>query len=99
MQDGEVRPKDLPPGDWSLGRLANGNISAKKLQEAIDAAPASEYNTSLGEKWTGAQRHSSSPSNVFQLNLTDDHVKKMREAGVLGTFLAMQSASHQSADR
>lgn len=95
-ETGEVRAKDLPPGDWNQGRVASGNISAKKLQEVIDAQPALEFNTS-DSTWDGAQRHTVEPSNVFQVNLTDDHVKKMRQAGVYGSFLNMMAASHQSA--
>jgi hypothetical protein len=94
---GEVKPKDLPAGDWSAGRLPNGNISAAKLQQHIDSLEPIKFNTSEGH-WTGAQRHSDKPSNVFQLNLSNEHVKKMRAAGVYGTFLDMlkntQSAGH-----
>lgn len=89
---GEARPKDLPPGDWSQGRVGSGNISAAKLQQVIDAAPSTAYNVSHST-WEGAQRHSSKPSKVFQINATDEHVRKMKAAGVYGTFLAMQKAS------
>lgn len=92
---GEAPPNKLPPGDWSAGRVASGNISAKKLQEVIDAAPEVQYNMSRAE-WTGAQRHSDEPSYVTQVNLTDDHVKKMKAAGVYNTFLSMMRASEES---
>lgn len=92
---GEVKPKDLPPGDWSAGRVGNGNISAAKLQQHIDAAPANDFNVSHSE-WRGAQRHSQEPSRVLQVNLTDEHVRKMKEAGVFPTFLSMQEATQSS---
>lgn len=92
---GEAPPNKLPPGDWSAGRVANGNISAHKLQQVIDAAPEVQYNTSETQ-WGGAQRHTSEPSNVTQINITDDHVKKMKDAGVFGTFLSMLDHSYQS---
>jgi hypothetical protein len=40
--------------------------------------------------WTGPQRHSEEPSRVFHVNYTDEHVKKMKEAGVWQTFAPIQ---------
>ena len=88
-------PKELPPGDWKAFRDEKGNISAKKIQEHIDAAPAIKYGVSHA-KWKGAQRHSSEPSNVFQLNLSTDQVDKMKKAGVYETFRKMHEASLNS---
>jgi hypothetical protein len=42
------------------------------------------------------QRHSSETSKVFQLNVTPDHVHKMKQAGVLDTFLKMNNSSVES---
>lgn len=92
----QLSPKDLPPGDWSPGRLPNGNIGADKLQQHIDSQEPLNFNTSHGE-WKGAQRHSQDKSKVFQLNITNDHIRKMKEAGVYNTFRNMQAASEYSA--
>jgi hypothetical protein len=90
-----MRPKDLPPGDWSAGRGPDGNIHAQKIQEFIDKQAPMTFNVSH-DMWDGAQRHSGEDSKVFQVNLTDDHVRRLREAGVLKTFRSMQEASTYS---
>lgn len=94
-ENGDVSPKQLPPGDWSAGRLPNGNISAKKLQEHIDSQPATKYNVSM-TTWDKGQQHSDRPSRVLQVNLTSDHVNKMKRAGVYDTFKKMVEASKYS---
>jgi hypothetical protein len=90
-----MSPKDLPPGDWKAGRDKSGNISAEKIQEYIDSLPAVKYGVSEGE-WKGMQRHSKSPSYVFQLNLSTDQVRKLKDAGVWETFRKMHEASNRS---
>lgn len=90
-----MHQKDLPPGDWAPGRGPDGNIHASKLQEHIDKQPALNFNVSH-DKWEGAQRHSKTPSNVFQLNITSDQIRKMKDAGVYSTFRKMQEASSYS---
>lgn len=91
----EIPPRHLPPGDWSAGRLPNGNISAKLLQAHIDKLPVKEFNVSAS-KWTGLQRHSMEPSKVFQLNITTNHLQEMRAKGLLGVFRKMIDASYTS---
>ena len=91
----EMHPKQLPAGDWSLGRVANGNISADQIDNAINGSEPMHFNVS-NTKWTGAQRHSDLPSKVFQLNLTNEHVKKLKEAGVYDKFRRMHDASFSS---
>lgn len=91
----ELSPKQLPPGDWSAGRNAKGNIDVTKLQEAIDKADGTKYNVSHDE-WAGAQRHNDDPSKVFQLNLTSEHVKRLKDAGVWNTFRKFHDATMQS---
>lgn len=83
------------PSDYSVGRAANGDISADLLQAHIDAQPVSTWNVSH-TKWTGGQRHSEEPSKVFQMNITTDHVRQLKEAGVYGTFREMMDASRHS---
>ncbi len=102
-EKGEIKPKDLPPGDWAAGRLPNGNISAKKINEHIDAQEPHDYNYSHGS-WIGAQRHTQSPGRggrdaaqkVFQVNLTNDMFDKLEAAGVDGTFRKMVQLSQTS---
>jgi ADP-ribose pyrophosphatase YjhB (NUDIX family) len=90
-----MHPRELPPGDWSAGRGPDGNIHADRLQTAIDAASPLEYNVSH-DTWSGGQRHSNANSKVFQVNVTDDQIKRMKESGVYGTFRKMQQASGYS---
>ncbi len=108
-EKGEIKPKDLPPGDWSAGRLPNGNISAKKLNEHIDSQEPHGYNFSH-TNWQGAQRHNAGrygldettgkreqgPQKVFQVNLTNDQFDKLDEAGVGDTFRKMVKLSQTS---
>ena len=91
----ELSPKQLPAGDWSMGRLPNGNIGADQIDTAINASEPMMYNVSHAA-WRGAQRHNNEPSKVFQLNLTNDHVKKLKAAGVYPAFKKMQTASYRS---
>src|SRR5690606_19523815 len=74
---------------------AKGYISAEKIQEFIDNVEATEWNVGHSE-WTGIQRHSDENSRVFQLNLTNDHVQRLKEAGVYDTFRRMYDASYSS---
>ena len=39
------------------------------------------------------QRHSSEPSQVFQLSVTPDHIRKMKDAGVWDTFKKLNRSS------
>lgn len=91
----ELHPKQLPPGDWSVGRNGRGNIDADKLQQHIENMPATRWNVSHDE-WDGPQRHNEQPSKVFQLNLTNDKVKQLKEAGVWDTFKNIHDASFSS---
>jgi GNAT superfamily N-acetyltransferase len=90
-----VSPKDLPPGDWSAGRLPNGNISAQKIDEVIKSVTPIKYNLSAS-RYEFAQLHNSQPSKVLQVNLSTEHVRQMQEAGVYKTFQDMAKASQQS---
>jgi 8-oxo-dGTP pyrophosphatase MutT (NUDIX family) len=99
----EMRHKDL--GNLAQGvkygvNPKNGNLSAELLQQYIDSQPTARYNVSH-DKWNGIQRHNDENSKVFQLNLTDEHVRQMQQAGVYGTFLKLQDqfkASHPLRD-
>jgi hypothetical protein len=91
----KVHPKQLPPGDWSVGRLPSGEISADKIQEHIDNLPVTEYNISHST-WDGDQRHSAEESKVFQVNLTTAQREALQDAGVWETFKSMHEASKYS---
>lgn len=96
---GELSPKQLGQGpfggNWKPVQEKNGNISAKKIQEFIDSQPSQEYNFSH-EPWSGAQRHSKHDQRVFKLNVTSDHIKRMKEAGVYGAFKKLSQYSEDS---
>lgn len=84
MKQNDIQKKVPLPGnmDWNAMRNPNGNISAKKIQAYIDALPATTYNISA-RMWRGAQMYSKAlPQNVFQLNMTNDHVRQLKEAGL-----------------
>jgi ADP-ribose pyrophosphatase YjhB (NUDIX family) len=95
-EQGQLSPKHLPPGDWSVGRLPNGNISAEKLQAHMDSLPGQEYNLSNTHWASPLQRHNAFPSKVLQVNLTTDQVQKLKHAGVWPTFRKMAEASRSS---
>lgn len=96
---GELSPKDLGQGpfggNWKPVQEKNGNISAKKIQELIDSHPSMDYNFSH-EPWAGAQRHSEHDQRVFKLNVTSDHIKKMKQAGVYNAFKKLSTYSQDS---
>lgn len=71
---------------------AQGQLSADKLQEAINAVPTTTYHVGdSGTKWDGGQQHSDQASDVFHVNYTGEHVKKLKEAGVWNTFARIQN--------
>ena len=90
-----MSPKELPPGDWKAVRDEKGDVSVKKIDEFIEKQPATTFGVSEG-MWRGAQRHSRERSYVFQLNLSTDQVKKLKEAGAWETFRRMHNASARS---
>jgi len=91
----QVHPRDLGPGDYAHFRSPSGHVSADRIQEYIDKMPSIRYNVSH-DVWEGVQRHSTEKSNVLQLNVTDDLIKKMKEAGVHQTFRNVLEASNRS---
>lgn len=73
----------------------SAHVDADKLQAAIDAAPRTKYNISHS-KWGGMQRHNNEHSRVLQVNLTTDHVKKLKAAGLMDTYKRMQEETVNS---
>jgi len=72
-----------------------GTITSQDIQNHIDQVPATSYNSSISS-WDGGQRHSGEKQNVFQLNYTEDQLKQMQDAGVLGTFRRLQDHTFSS---
>jgi hypothetical protein len=75
-----------------------GNLSAAKVQAFIDSLPETRFNVSHSNWGKGkVQRHSETqPNKVFRVNLTNDHVRQLKEAGVWQTYLKMNRVSKQS---
>jgi hypothetical protein len=99
--NGQISPKELGQGPfeggWKPVQEKNGNISAKKIQELIDKTPSAKYNFSH-QLWGGdaMQTHSNHNQKVFKLNVTDDHVNQMKQAGVYGTYSELTRYSNES---
>lgn len=79
-------PRALPAGDWSVGRLPDGQISAKLLQEAIDAKPKTTYNISHSTYDEAQMDDPEKEDKVFQLAMTTDMAKRLRAAGAWDTY-------------
>ena len=94
---GKVHRKDVPNLPPVLTKLLDGRgyLASSAIQSAIDAMPATKHNVSH-TTWFGVQRHNKEESKVLQLNLTNDHLNKMKEAGVLPTFHAINDLSRSS---
>ena len=69
--------------DWNPLRdpKKGGKITKESVQKFIDSMPTTKYNVSHTE-WGGAQRHSDDFSQTMVVSLTDDHLKKIKEAGL-----------------
>lgn len=98
----EMRLKDLPEHLASVIKASkaginpkNGNVNLQMLQQHIDNLPATQFNVSHAS-WGGIQRHNDEDSNVFQLNVTTDHVNQMKQAGVYNTFRKLQDDFRRS---
>lgn len=70
-------------------------VDINKVKAAIAEGDKHHYNVSH-DKYDEAQLHSGEASHVFQLNLTDELIEKLDEAGVLGTFRDMHESSRYS---
>jgi hypothetical protein len=95
---GAVSKRQFPNFPANLSPLldSQGNLRAEAVQAHIDAQPQlGPFNVSHS-KWTGGQRHTSAPSNVLQLNLSNAHVQALRAAGVYPTFARLSADSLNS---
>ncbi len=71
--------------DWNPLRGKDGNVSAETVQAHIDRMqPIGVHVTET--KWDGAQRHNDKSSNVVVFGMTDDHIAKLKAAGVWDDF-------------
>lgn len=70
-------------------------VDIEKVKSAIEDGDKHHYNVSH-DTYDEAQLHSKDASHVFQLNLTDDIIEKLDEAGVLNTFRDMHESSRLS---
>lgn len=80
QRTGRQWPKALNP---LLG--PKGEITAESIDRYIESMPSTKYLVSHGV-WSGEQRHSDDDSKVFRLNITNDHVTRLKEAGVFDVF-------------
>lgn len=67
--------------DWNPLRGKDGNVSAETVQSYIDRMQPIKLHVTE-TKWDGAQRHNDKHSNVVVFGLSDDHVAKLKAAGV-----------------
>jgi ADP-ribose pyrophosphatase YjhB (NUDIX family) len=92
---GSINPKEhgINLGSMGLGRLLDnkGILHSGKLQEHIDNHPPMNYTYTHGT-WQGAQRHSSEPSKVFQLNLSPEALKEIEHQGLREAYSKLLGA-------
>ena len=96
---GAVNKNALPnkgqglPGQVFTGK---GEITGDSIDNFLKTLPHSKFNVSYS-KWNGMQRHDrTKDQKVLQLNMTDDHVRQMKEQGLFPTFKKMHELSHRS---
>jgi len=97
---GELHKKDFARHGLNEHHVAGlwgptGHLKTEHLDRAIEQLPGTRYNVSHSG-WSGVQRHSETSSRVFQLNLTDDHIGQMKQAGVYDGFRKLHQLSKQS---
>jgi hypothetical protein len=80
-----AHPRDIMAGNWAVGRLPNGMISADKIQDHIDNLPSVRFNVAHGV-WNGIQRHSNEVQDVFKLAISDEQKDLLKQAGLWQTF-------------
>jgi hypothetical protein len=81
----EVETKSI---DWNPLRGKDGNVSVESVEKYLDSMAPTGLNVGQTH-WYGAQRHSNLASQVITFNITDDHVKKLKDAGLWDDFQQM----------
>lgn len=73
-----------------------GNITPESIDSFIQSLPKTRYNISY-RHWQGAQMHDSSkPQLVMQMNITNEQVKHLKDAGLYDTFRKVHDMSFRS---
>lgn len=90
----ELEKRGLSPAALKIAHLqdSSGNLTSEGIQKHIDDMPHFGYGFSSG-MWHGGQQHSSEPSKVFQLQMTKDHIKKLKEEGLWDVFKYIEEQS------
>jgi hypothetical protein len=100
-QGGSIHKKDLPaqfqntPGQLLDGQ---GNLTSESIDKYIEALPKHRFNISHDEWESGnAQMHDDSvDQNVYQINMTNDHVKQLKDQGLWDDFKELHDHSFRS---
>lgn len=98
---GVVHKNDLPnKGQGIDGKLfdGKGQLTSAAIDKHIDSLPKNKFNVSYSQ-WRGAQVHdnnASGPQKVVQLNMTNDHIKQLKDEGLWDTFKKMHAMSVRS---
>lgn len=73
--------------DWNPLRdpKKGGKITQESVQKYIDSMTPKRYNVSWTE-WAGDQRHSDQNSTVININLSDQHVKQLKQEGLWDSY-------------
>lgn len=83
--------------DWNPLRdpKKGGKVTLQSVQNYIDSMPETKFNISH-TSWNGAQRHNGESSNVMVVGLTDEHIKKIKDAGLWPTFKKLSDSLPRS---
>lgn len=95
---GKIHKRDLPGQGQGLPKElfdGQGHMTPQNTEQYLKSLPHQKYNISY-KRWKGAQRHSSADQAVIQLNMTNDHVRQLKEQGLFDTFKKMHSMSFSS---
>lgn len=84
----------LPALDFNVSHAQYGSEFKYDPNYYDSGGPRLEHDHRLHHE--SQQRHSKDLSKVFQLNVTNDQVQKMKALGVYNTFRKIQQASHLS---
>jgi hypothetical protein len=97
---GKIHKRDLKQMQYTdiPGQILDkqGFVTPDAIDNFIKEAPKAKYNVSYGE-WDDSQRHDETKKQrVFQINMTNDHIKQLKEQGLYDTFAEMHQLSFSS---
>jgi hypothetical protein len=78
----------LPAIEFNVSHGKAGKAAPETVPGTLTPAPS--------DLWTGGQRHNEDYSKVFQLNITNNHVQKMRAKGSWQTYRNQAQAVHST---